>query len=93
MNKKKPVKGFFEIANVEAEFLNFDGNFRYPLSAIDDLEKTMNESGKYFSVEIIKRPLDIESDNSLSGDASVKAVAAERAGLAFRVVREVKPDE
>jgi len=88
-----PVKGFFEIANVEAEFLNFDGNFRYALSAVDDLEKTMNESGKYFSVEIIKRPLDIESDNSLSGDASGKAVAAERAELAFRVVREVKPDE
>lgn len=91
--KQKPVKGFFEVANVEAEFLNFDGNFRYALSAVDDLEKTMNESGKYFSVEILKRPLDIESDNSLSGDASVKAVAAERAQLAFRVVREVKPDE
>ena len=65
----KPKKGYFEIANVEGEFLNFDGNFRYALSAVDDLEKTMAESGKYYSVEITKRPLDIEPENSLSGDA------------------------
>jgi hypothetical protein len=93
-NAPKPKKGYFEIANVEGEFLNFDGNYRYALSAVDDLEKTMKESGKYFSVEITKRPLDIESDNSLSGDVSSKQRRQkERAELAFRVVREVDKGE
>ena len=49
-NKPKPKQGYFEVVQVEAEFLNFDGNFRYALSAVDDLEKTMAESGKYYSV-------------------------------------------
>ncbi|MDH3221897.1 MAG: hypothetical protein OEO19_20390 [Gammaproteobacteria bacterium] len=93
-NVPKPKKGYFEIAQVEGEFLNFDGNFRYALSAVDDLEKTMRETGKYFSVEITKRPLDIESGNRLSGDASgTKRGAIERAELAFRVVREVPKGE
>ena len=82
--------GFFEIARVEGEFLNFDGNYRYALSAVDDLEKKMVDSGKYYSVEIIKRPLDIESDNRLSGDVGAGSRFGESvAEFAFRVVREV----
>jgi len=94
-NAPKPKKGFFEIARVEGEFLNFDGNYRYALSAVDDLEKTMKESGKYFSVEIIKRPLDIESDNRLSGDVSQQQNREKKytAEVAFRVVREVGKGE
>ena len=51
----------------------------------------MTESGKYYSVEITKRPLDIESDNRLSGDAGVFGGSQRslRAELALRVVREV----
>ncbi len=90
-SKPKPKKGYFEIAMVEGEFLDFDGNYRYALSAVDDLEKAMAESGKYFAVEITKRPLDIESDNQLSGDASAgRAAARNVAELGFRVVREVR---
>jgi len=92
--KPKPKQGYFEIARVEGEFLNFDGNFRYALSAVDDLEKTMVESGKYYSVEITKRPLDVESDNQLTGNVGIgsrRSVAT--AELAFRVVREVAPGE
>ena len=93
-NAPKPKKGLFEVAQVEGEFINFDGNYRYALSAVDDLEKTMVESGKYFSVEITKRPLDIESDNRLSGDASNQnGRAKDTAEVAFRIVREVKNDE
>lgn len=92
-NAPKPKKGYFEIVNVEGEFLNFDGNFRYALSAVDDLEKTMSESGKYFSVEITKRPLDIEPGNRLSGDVGVGRNAnQQRAEVGFRVVREVLQD-
>jgi len=94
-SKPMPKKGYFEIALVEGEFLNFDGNFRYALSAVDDLEKTMAESGKYYSVEITRRPLDIESDNQLTGNVGV--VGSQRrtstAEVAFRVVREVAPSE
>jgi hypothetical protein len=89
-NLPKPKKGYFEIANVEAEFLNFDGNYRYALSAVDDLEKAMMESGKYYSVEITKRPLDIESDNQLSGNVGVGSrIKLQMAELGFRLVREV----
>jgi hypothetical protein len=90
-NAPKPKKGYFEIVQVDGEFINFDGNYRYALSAVDDLEKAMTESGKYFSVEITKRPLDIESNNRLSGSVGVggsdKLVRAE---LGFRVVREIE---
>ena len=92
-NAPKPKKGYFEIVNVEGEFLNFDGNFRYALSAVDDLEKTMSESGKYYSVEITRRPLDIEPNNRLSGDAGAQRSDSQvRAEVSFRVVREVPED-
>jgi len=92
-NVPKPKKGYFEIVTVEGEFLNFDGNYRYALSAVDDLEKTMSESGKYYSVQITKRPLDIEPENRLSGDASVgHGEKRTRAEVGFRVVREVLKD-
>jgi hypothetical protein len=89
-NKPKPKKGYFEIVLVEGEFLDFDGNYRYALSAVDDLEKAMVESGKYYSVEITKRPLDIEPDNQLSGNVGAgNKRKQDKAVLAFRVVREV----
>ncbi len=89
-NAPKPKKGYFEIAQVEGEFLNFDGDYRYALSAVDDLEKTMAESGKYYSVQITKRPLNIESNNQLSGDAgATRSNSQLTAVLGFRVVREV----
>ena len=92
--QKPGKKGYFEVAVVEAEFLNFDGDYRYVLSTVDDLEKAMIESGNYFSVEIDRRPLDIESDNSLVGDVGVgKNKTSQTAELAFRVVREIMPDE
>ncbi len=85
------TKGLFEIAVVEAEFLNFDGNYRYALSAVDDLEKAMSESGKYAYVEILKRPLDIEPKNRLTGNVGKnRGHAKPMALLAFRVVREMK---
>jgi len=93
-SRPKPKKGYFEIALVEAEFLNFDGNYRYALSAVDDLEKAMVESGKYYSVEITKRPLDIESDNRLSGEVGAgRQNRQDTAEIAFRVVREVPKGE
>jgi hypothetical protein len=89
-SKVKSKKGYFEIAYVEAEFKNFDGDYRYALSAVDDLGKAMTDSGNYYSVEITKRPIDIESDNNLAGDVSVgRGTRLLRAEVAFRLVREV----
>jgi len=82
------------VALVEGEFINFDGNFRYALSAVDDLQKTMVESGKYYSVEITKRPLDIEPDNQLRGNVSADSRGSRLvAEVGFRVVREVSAGE
>ena len=64
------------------------------LSTVDDLEKAMIESGDYFSVEITRRPLDVESDKRLAGNVGIeKSTSPPVAELAFRVVREIKPDE
>jgi hypothetical protein len=88
------TKGLFEIAVVEAEFSNFDGNYRYALSATDDLEKSMSELGKYTHVEILKRPLNIEPENSLMGEAGKnRRNAMPLALLTFRVVREIKNEK
>ena len=93
-NRQQRVQGFFEIALVKAEFINFDGNYRYALSVVDDLEKTMRESGNYFYVGVTKRPLDIESDNRLSGDASSKNLRNDKiAQVEFRLVRKVDSGE
>lgn len=87
-------KDLYEIAIVSGEFLEFDGNYRFALSAIDDLEDAMRVSGYYDSVDVIKRPLDIESDNRLSGDVSVNArKPADKAEFSIRLVRQVKTDE
>ncbi|MFT5504146.1 MAG: hypothetical protein ACI845_002022 [Gammaproteobacteria bacterium] len=89
-NMKAPKQGLFEVAIVEGEFINFDGNYRYSLSAVDDLEKAMIQSENYYSVDIIKRPLDIESDNKLVGEVGVQTFeAVQTAEVAFRVVREI----
>jgi hypothetical protein len=80
---------------VRGQILNFDGDYRYALSTIDDLETALNESGNYYLVEITKRPLDIEPGNTLSGDFSATGRVTPKpvAELAFRVVREVTYDE
>ena len=54
----------------------------------------MTESGNYFDVEITRRPLNIESDNRITGDVSIRTkTQLPTAELAFRVVREVVPGE
>ncbi len=83
----------YEIATVEGEFLDFDGNYRFVLSATDDLEDAMRSSGYYDSVKITKRPLDIEAEKQLSGDVSIDtAKEKDKAEFAIRVVRKVKTD-
>jgi hypothetical protein len=83
----------YEIVEVEGELLGFDGDYRYALSVINDIEDTMKVSNKYHSVVITKRPLDIESDKSISGDVSQKTsestLSKKQAEFAFKVVREV----
>ncbi len=92
IRKKSSANSYFEIVVIEGEFLEFDGNYRYALSAVDDIEKAMTESGNYFHVEITRRPLNIESDKGLAGDVSIRSnTRVSTAELAFRVVREVTP--
>lgn len=87
-------KGLYEIAVMHGEFLDFDGNYRFVLSAVDDLEDAMRSSGYYDEVSIIKRPLDIESTKELSGDVSVESKSrSDKAEFAVRVVRKVVLNE
>jgi hypothetical protein len=90
-------KNFYEIMNVSGELLNFDGDYRYALSLINDIEDAMKVSSKYSIVEITKRPLNIESNEKISGDVSNKVntrnTSFKKADFAFRVVREVNLSE
>ncbi len=83
----------FEIVELQGELLNFNGDYRYALSVVDDFEDTLKVSQKYKTVQITERPLNIESDKSISGDVNNKvnksgAINA-RAKFALRVVKEV----
>ncbi len=93
-SRSRAGNALYEIAILSGEFLEFDGNYRYVLSAIDDLEDAMKVSNEYDSVTILKRPLDIEPENKLSGDAGANAgVGNNRAEFSIRVVRKVSIDE
>ncbi len=87
------AKKLFEIVNIKGELLNFDGDYRYALSLINDFEDTMKVSNKYDVVQITERPLNIDSNERLSGDVSNKVnnkTDNKNADFSFRVVREVK---
>jgi len=92
-NRSKRKNKLFEIVTVSGDLLNFDGDYRYALSLIDDVENTMTVSDKYDQVEVLKRPLNIESNESLSGDVNVKVNSRgalnKKAEFTIRVVREV----
>ena len=88
--QKSTGNGFFQIARVEAEFLNFDGNYRAALSMVDELEKIMLESGHYFHIDITQKPLNIEPDNRLSGDVGERWPQHNvQTGFVFRVIRKI----
>ena len=88
--------GLFEILLVKGELLNFDGDYRYALSVIDDLEASMKVGGKYHSIEVVQRPLNIQSNESITGDVSkrvnIKGSYGKAALFEIKVVREVKLD-
>ncbi len=86
-------KGLFEIAVFSGQILDFDGNYRYALSAVADLEDAMRVSGWYDQVEVLKRPLDIESEKQLSGELGIdKRSQQGKAEFTIRVVRKVNTD-
>lgn len=93
-NKPQPRKGLFEVAVFSGEIMDFDGNYRYALSAVADLEDAMRVSGWYDQVQVLKRPLNVESEKQLSGELGAgKNRAQGPAEFTIRVVREVKTDE
>lgn len=92
-NKHSNSKKLYEIMEVNGKLLNFDGDYRYALSLINDFEDTLKVSKKYDVVKITERPLNIDSSKSLTGDVSNKVnkrAANKSAKFSFRVVREVK---
>jgi len=91
--RRQPARAgndLFEIALISGEFLDFDGNYRFVLSSMDDLENAMKSSGFYDEVSVLKRPLDVESENRLSGEVGVtKSKKAENAPFVIRLVKKV----
>ncbi len=43
LNNSRQQQKLFEIVQINGELLNFDGDFRYALSLINDIEDTMND--------------------------------------------------
>lgn len=90
----KRSKELYEIAIVNGEFLNFDGDYRFALSAVDDLENAIKVSGQFDSVNVLKRPLDVEPENRLSGNAGFGLrQSTKKAEFSLRIVRKVDTNE
>ena len=88
----KSGKGLFEVMTINGELLNFDGDYRYALSVIDDLEASLNVGNKYYSVTVTQRPLNIQSNESISGDVSLRLnrkTSSGKALFALKIVKEV----
>ncbi len=95
-NTRSRANQLYEILTVRGELIDFNGDYRYALSVIDDIEDTMKVSKKYDDVIITQRPLNIESNEKLSGDVSQKvniSRSGRRAQFAFKVVKEVNLNE
>jgi len=93
-NKKparKDFKGYYEIIILDGELLHFQGNYRYALSLLDDLEATLTESGFYYSVDVLERPIDTSNRATLAGDAGATESLKRQLEARFRIrlVREV----
>jgi hypothetical protein len=95
-NRRNTPQGneLYEVLVLSGRFVDFDGNYRFVLSAIDDLEDAMRVSGEYDKVEILQRPLNVGSEKKLSGDAGTRATKSKDiAEFALRVVRKVELSE
>jgi len=95
-NRRAVKNKLYEILVVNGELRDFNGDYRYALSVIDDIEDTMKVSKKYDEVIITKRPLNIDSTERLSGDVSNKvnkSKSGKRAQFSFKVAKEIKLNE
>lgn len=88
---RKNYKGYYEIILLSGEMLNFQGNYRYALSLLDDLEAALLESGQYYAVDVLERPIDTSTQSTLTGEAGVGNKKSQKpiANFRIRLVREV----
>lgn len=88
--KTAKYNGYYEVAVIDGEFLNFNGNYRYVLSVLSDFEDLLKESGKYDSVEILSRPLNVGENTTLKGVATdEKKVQSKDATFKIKVIKKV----
>ena len=56
--------------NLSAQIMPFDGNYRKALALIERVAKEFEQSAQIGNVKIAKRPIEISTDNELSGTIS-----------------------
>lgn len=76
---------FYQIADIEGHIAPFDGDYRAALALIDGFAEALRKSGRAYKVDVIRRPLNIDSSGSLQGAAEDR-LDATNSGFAVRLV-------
>jgi hypothetical protein len=83
---------YYQIAEIEGHIAPFDGDYREALALIDSFAETLRKSERAYAVEVVKRPLNVESDASLQGAADDQ-IDATNSGFAVRLVLGIEGED
>ncbi len=88
--RNSKFKGHYEIVILTGEFKKFNGNYRYALSVLSDLENLLKESGKYDEVIVLSRPINIGESSTLTGSAQEDdTTTLKRAEFKIKIIKKV----
>ncbi len=76
---------YYQIADIEGHIAPFDGDYREALALIDSFAEALRKSELAYKVEVVRRPLNVDSSGSLQG-AAEDQLDATNSGFAVRLV-------
>lgn len=76
---------YYQIADIEGHIAPFDGDYREALALIDGFAEALRKSERAYKVEVVRRPLNVDSSGSLQG-AAEDQLDATNSGFAVRLV-------
>ncbi len=82
----------YQLARVKGEITPFDGNYRNALELVGRFAERLRANPQVSEVQIVSLPLDVGSENRLTGDASADA-RARSAPFVLRVVLREDTDD
>ena len=70
-------KNYYQIAEISAHLAPFDGDYAHAMSMVDGLAAALHAQANVVAVEVLRYPLDVRSEASVSGSATGDAAAAD----------------